>query len=114
MEKFDCNDSLVWLIKDNRGNFAHKNSIGKSGINTWLYISYKTYDRGCRGNTLKQNAINDLEYLNMVRGITNMDYVFHIEQLNRRELIIEHRKFKGKNIVCFEKIVDSVDKIVNF
>lgn len=97
------NDDYFWFIKDNDGNFAHKNSIGKSEGNTWLYVAYKTYNRGCRDYISKQHAESALVHLNKIKDMVGMDLEFHIEKLNQRELILEHRKFQGENIVILEK-----------
>ncbi|WP_461393038.1 hypothetical protein [Desulfosporosinus fructosivorans] len=71
-------------------------------------MSYKTYDSGCRGYVCENDAIRALKHLVKTNKAVDMGLEFHIEQLDRRELILEHRAFKGKNIVCSEKKVGAV------
>ena len=38
----------VWIIKDSKGNFAHRNSIRVIEKGVMAYISYRTFSEECR------------------------------------------------------------------
>lgn len=92
-----------WVIKDDEEHFANKNSIKKSGINTWIYISYKTFSPfDCRGYTTKQAAEKVLTELNRRKTLLSMNTALHLESHNIQELIQQHKEFSGENMVIQE------------
>jgi len=105
--KTEANERLVWVIKDSKGNFAHKSSIRKINKNTWQYISLKTFSQEARAYTTKESADKALTLLNKKNDIAGFELIFHIEYLNLNKIIDEHTIFQGKNLVVYEKEVES-------
>jgi len=101
--KKEENEQLIWVIKDQDGNFANKSSIGKSSNKKWQYIAFKTFSQEARGYTTKEHAEKALDFLNEKKVIAGFDFSFHIERLNLDKIIDEHMVFKGNNLVICEK-----------
>jgi len=101
--KKEENEQLIWVIKDQDGNFANKSSIGKSSNKKWQYIAFKTFSQEARGYTTKEHAEKALDFLNEKKVIAGFDFSFHIERLNLDKIIDEHMVFKGNNLVIYEK-----------
>jgi len=101
--KKEENEQLIWVIKDQDGNFANKSSIGKSSNKKWQYIAFKTFSQEARGYTTKEYVEKALDFLNEKKVIAGFDFSFHIERLNLDKIIDEHMIFKGNNLVIYEK-----------
>ena len=101
--KKEENEQLIWVIKDQDGNFANKSSIGKSSNKKWQYIAFKTFSQEARGYTTKEYVEKALDFLNEKKVIAGFDFSFHIERLNLDKIIDEHMVFKGNNLVIYEK-----------
>ena len=101
--KKEENEQLIWVIKDQDGNFANKLSIGKSSNKKCQYIAFKTFSQEARGYTTKEYAEKALDFLNEKKVIAGFDFSFHIECLNIEKIINEHMIFKGNNLVVYEK-----------
>jgi len=101
--KKEENEQLIWVIKDQDGNFANKSSIGKSSNKKWQYIAFKTFSQEARGYTTKEYVEKALDFLNEKKVIAGFDFSFHIERLNLDKIIDEHMVFKGNNLVICEK-----------
>ena len=100
--KKEENEQLIWVIKDQDGNFANK-SIGKSSNKKWQYIAFKTFSQEARGYTTKEYATKALDFLNKKKVVAVFDFSFHIEHLNLEKIIDEHMVFQGNNLVVYEK-----------
>ena len=101
--KKEENEQLIWVIKDQDGNFANRSSIGKSSNKKWQYIAFKTFSQEARGYTTKEYAEKSLDFLNEKKVIAGFDFSFHIERLNLEKIIDEHMIFKGNNLVIYDK-----------
>ena len=113
MDSDKLNGKSIWIIKDQNGNIAHRNSIGKIK-HGWIYIAYKTFSEDCRGYITKEQAEKALLKLNKMRLIAGLDYDFHIELHNLNKIIQEHKLFRGENLVICEKMLlsNSLTKII--
>ena len=96
-------EECIWVIKDQEGNFAKRNSIKKSGKDTYQYIAFKTFSQEARGYTTKEYATKALDFLNKKKVVAGFDFSFHIERLNLEKIIDEHMVFQGNNLVVYEK-----------
>jgi len=96
------NEQSIWVIKDQDGNFAHRNSIGKSGKNTYLYISFKTFSPECKGYIDKESAESALLELNKRKHIMGLHNSFNLEYNILSEMTKLHREFQGENMVLYE------------
>jgi len=101
--KKEENEQLIWVIKDQNGNFANRSSISKSSNKKWQYIAFKTFSQEARGHTTKEYAEKALDFLNEKKAIAGFDFSFHIECLNLEKIIDEHMVFQGNNLVVYEK-----------
>jgi len=101
--KKEENEQLIWVIKDQNGDFSNRSSIGKSGNKKWQYIAFKTFSQEARGYTTKEYAEKALDFLNEKKAIAGFDFSFHIECLNLEKIIDEHMAFQGDNLVRHEK-----------
>ena len=101
--KKEENEQLIWVIKDQDGNFANKSSIGKSSNKKWQYIAFRTFSQEARGYISKEYAEKALDFLNEKKVVSGFDFYFHIEHLNLDKIIDEHMVFKGNNLVVYEK-----------
>jgi len=101
--KKEKNEQLIWVIKDQNGNFSNRSSIGKSSNKKWQYIAFKTFSQEARGYTTKEYAEKALDFLNEKKVIAGFDFSFHIECLNLEKIIDEHMVFQGNNLVRHEK-----------
>jgi len=101
--KKEENEQLIWVIKDQDGNFINKSSIGKLNNKKWQYIAFKTFSQEARGYTTKEHAEKALVFLNEKKVVAGLDFSFHIERLNLEKIIDEHTVFKGNNLVVDEK-----------
>ena len=101
--KKEENEQLIWVIKDQDGNFANRSSIVKSSNKKWQYIAFKTFSQEARGYTTKEYAEKALDFLNEKKVIAGFDFSFHIGRLNLEKIIDEHTVFKGNNLVVHEK-----------
>ena len=72
--KKEENEQLIWVIKDQDGNFANKSSIGKSSNKKWQYIAFKTFSQEARGYTTKEHAEKALDFL--IKRKTLLDLIF--------------------------------------
>lgn len=97
------NEGRRWVIKDQDDNFAHRNSIGKSGKNTCIYISFKTFSPECKGYISKESAELALQELNRRKSIMGLPNTFNLEYNIISELTKLHREFQGENMVIYEK-----------
>lgn len=105
MKSDDTNEKSVWVIKDSEGNFAHRNSIGKSK-HGWIYIAFRTFsERECRGYITEKHAEVALIKLNKMKFMSEFDINFHIEYHSLNKIIIESKLFQGKNLVVCEKLL---------
>jgi len=102
-DEINKTEEFIWVIKDQDGNFAHKNSIGKSDNHSWLYISFKTFSPECRGYIDKSYAEESLSDLNKNKIIAGFNIDFHLEYLSIDRIIEQHRGFVGDNLILFEK-----------
>ena len=97
--KKEENEQLIWVIKDQDGNFVNKLSIGKSSSSKkWQYIAFKTFSQEARGYTTKEYAEKALDILNEKKAIAGFDFSFYIECLNLEKIIDEHMVFQGDNL----------------
>jgi len=101
--KKEENEQLIWVIKDQDGNFVNRSSIGKSSNKKWQYIAFKTFSQEARGYITKEYAEKTLDFLNAKRIVAGFDFTFHVEHLNLEKIIDEHMVFKGSNLVIHEK-----------
>ena len=101
--KKEENEQLIWVIKDQDGNFINKSSIGKLNNKKWQYIAFKTFSQEARGYTTKEHAEKALVFLNEKKVVAGLDFSFHIERLSLEKIIDEHIVFKGNNLVMHEK-----------
>jgi len=102
--KKEENEQLIWVIKDQDGNFVNKLSIGKSSSSKkWQYIAFKTFSQEARGYVTKEYAEKALGILNEKKAIAGFNFSFHIECLNLEKIINEHMAFQGDNLVIHEK-----------
>jgi len=101
--KKEENEQLIWVIKDQDGNFANKSSIGKSSNKKWQYIAFKTFSQEARGYTTKEYAEKALDFLNEKEVIAGFDFSFHIGCLDLEKIIDQHMVFQGDNLVRHEK-----------
>ena len=101
--KKEENEQLIWVIKEQNGNFACRSSIGKSSNKKWQYIAFKTFSQEARGYTTKEYAEKALDFLNEKKVIAGFDFSFHIECLNLEKIIDEHIVFQDDNLVVYEK-----------
>lgn len=107
----NSNNNLdVWVIKDNYNYFAHDNSIRKYDPNTWMYISYKTFDPACRGYLTNESANKALEQININKDIMGINTKFRLEKVNYDIIIKQYQEFNGENLKiqyksCFEKAI---------
>lgn len=96
-KKTDINERFVWVIKDEFGRFAHRNSIRKISNTTAQYIRHKTFSYACKGYKERNQAEKALTDLNKQRDITGFDVYFHLENPNLIKIIMENHDFKGDN-----------------
>jgi len=101
--KKEENEQLIWVIKDQDGNFANRSSIVKSSNKKWQYIAFRTFSQEARGYISKEYAEKALDFLNEKKVVSGFDFYFHIEHLNLDKIIDEHMVFKGNNLVVYEK-----------
>jgi len=101
--KKEENEQLIWVIKDQDGNFANRSSIGKLNNKKWQYIAFKTFSQEARGYTTKEHAEKVLDFLNEKKVVAGFNFSFHIERLSLEKIIDEHIVFKGNNLVMHEK-----------
>jgi len=102
--KKEENEQLIWVIKDQNGNFSNRSSIVKSSSSKkWQYIAFKTFSQEAKGYTTKEYAEKALYFLNEKKVVAGFDFSFHIECLNIEKIINEHMIFKGNNLVVYEK-----------
>ena len=101
--KKEENEQLIWVIKDQDGNFANRSSIGKSSSKKWQYIAFKTFSQEARGYMTKEYAEKALDFLNEKKIVAGFDFSFHIEYLNLEKIIDKHMLFQGDNLVIHEK-----------
>ena len=97
------NEEYLWVIKDQDGNFAHRNSIGKSGKNTCIYISFRTFSPECKGYISKESAELALQELNRRKSIMRLPNTFNLEYNILSKMTKLQREFQGENMVIYEK-----------
>ena len=72
-------DCYVRIIRDQRGNIAHKGSITKFGKDKHKYTCHKEFSALCRGYATKRGADEVLSMLNKKSIAIGFDITFHIE-----------------------------------
>jgi hypothetical protein len=97
-------DQFIWVIKDNKGCFASRNSISKIK-HGWLYISFKTFSEECRWYISKESAEKALNKLRKMNLISELNINFQLEFHNLDKLIAEHNAYQGENMVVCEHIL---------
>ncbi|WP_088185859.1 hypothetical protein [Desulfosporosinus sp. FKA] len=90
--------TMLWVIRDDRGNFADRNSIFKSQASTWLYVSHKTFSPECRAYKTKRQALKVLSQLNDKKCNLGIDTEFSLDYVDIDKLIEEHKAFDGDSI----------------
>lgn len=98
----------VWVIKDQDGNFARRDSISKQDKHTWLYISHKEFSEGCRAYTTKERAEEELLELNKKNKITGFNAIFYLEYVDLNMIVNNiNRLMPSENLVIVEKNIAS-------
>jgi len=109
MNSINANDGSVWVIKDQDGNYANRNSIGKLDDSTWAYIGFKTFGAECKGDTNSDHAQGALKRLNEVKTKSEFDdIIFHLEYSSLHEMTKVNKAFQGDNMIFIEKKIPCV------
>lgn len=100
---FNDNERWIWILKDSKGNFANANSVCKWNKNTWLYVTFKTFGKECRGY-VDQYAV-DRALTKLYSRIKEMGIkeTFRIEYVKLSDVIKQNKAFEGENMVVVEK-----------
>jgi len=95
-------ERMVWVIKDDKGNFVHKNSIIKWDSFTSYYVSHKTFSEECRAYTTKKAVEIALEHLKLQCEKIRLEVCFEVIQVNLSDIIMDYKGFIGENMVLVE------------
>jgi len=96
-------EEYLWVIKDQEGNFANKNSIKKPRKDIYQYIAFKTFSPECRGNINKEESEYALIELNRKKDIMCLGTTFHLEYNILEKMIDQYEAFSGENMIIVEK-----------
>jgi len=69
---------IMYTIKDEEGNYVHRNSIRGIGKN-YYYLSYTSLEDGCIVYTSEERVINALDILELHNKLGNLGHKFSIE-----------------------------------
>lgn len=95
----------VFVIKDNKGDYLREDSIKFIEKDIIALISNHYFDPCCRAYTTEERALQALENLNKAKIKYGFEGEFHLEQVNRKDLIIEDVKVRDGKIGYSENMV---------
>ena len=96
---------MIYVLKDNLGNYCNHNSIKKWNSKTWIYVSFKSFSQECRGYLSLERAEGALEEIKSRSVSMGLDASFKVAGVKLSDLVREHRCFVGENMVLVEKLV---------
>ena len=95
-------ERMVWVIKDQNGNFVNARSIGKSDEKTWIYVSFKTFSEEARAYSNIESAEKALIKLEKWKAIAGFIVEFHLEYCDLNEISRCNRGYDRDNMVLVE------------
>ena len=92
----------AYVIKDNLGNFARRDSVKKWDEKTSIYVSHKYFTECCRAYIGLEQAEKALKHLKSDIEVLGLDISFEITQVDLNDIVRSFRELKDEDMVLVE------------